>query len=94
MSEFDTENDTKLNNVRTEYMKRIENVQSLTDKERLLEEMGRRLKSIEDQFVDDKKRQEANLMKQLRARQRKKIAKDGAKTAKDIDKKEEQIEEI
>lgn len=68
MSEFDTENDTKLNNVRTEYMKRIENVQSLTDKERLLEEMGRRLKSIEDQFVDDKKRQEANLMKQLRAR--------------------------
>jgi hypothetical protein len=37
-----------LNNVRQEYMKRIEGVASLSEKERLLEEMGRRLKSIED----------------------------------------------
>lgn len=68
MVEFDNGNDEKLNNVRQEYMKRIEGVTSLSDKERLLEEMGRRLKSIEDQFLDDRKRQESNLMKQLRAR--------------------------
>jgi len=75
-------------------MKRIEGVSSLSEKERLLEEMGRRLKSIEDQFVDDRKRQESNLMKQLRARQNKKIAKDEAKMNKEIEKKEELIEEI
>lgn len=63
MVEYDNSNDEKLNNVRQEYMKRIEGVTSLSDKERLLEEMGRRLKSIEDQFTDDRKRQEANLMK-------------------------------
>ena len=63
MIEYDNSNDEKLNNVRQEYMKRIEGVTSLSDKERLLEEMGRRLKSIEDQFTDDRKRQEANLMK-------------------------------
>jgi hypothetical protein len=48
MVEYDNSNDEKLNNVRQEYMKRIEGVTSLSDKERLLEEMGRRLKSIED----------------------------------------------
>jgi len=94
MIEFDGANDEKLNNVRQEYMKRIEGVSSLSDKERLLEEMGRRLKSIEDQFTDDRKRQESNLMKQLRARQNKKIARDDAKQQKEIEKKEEVIEEI
>jgi len=79
MVEFDNANDEKLNNVRQEYMKRIEGVSSLSEKERLLEEMGRRLKSIEDQFTDDRKRQESNLMKQLRARQNKKIARDEGK---------------
>ena len=48
MTEYDNINDEKLNNVRQEYMKRIEGVSSLSEKERLLEEMGRRLKSIED----------------------------------------------
>jgi hypothetical protein len=48
MAEYDNINDEKLNNVRQEYMKRIEGVSSLSEKERLLEEMGRRLKSIED----------------------------------------------
>lgn len=94
MVEFDGANDEKLNNVRQEYMKRIEGVSSLSEKERLLEEMGRRLKSIEDQFTDDRKRQESNLMKQLRARQNKKIARDDAKQQKEIEKKEEVIEEI
>ena len=94
MVEFDNANDEKLNNVRQEYMKRIEGVSSLSEKERLLEEMGRRLKSIEDQFTDDRKRQESNLMKQLRARQNKKIARDEGKQQKETEKKEEAIEEI
>ena len=94
MIEFDNSNDEKLNNVRQEYMKRIEGVNSLSDKERLLEEMGRRLKSIEDQFLDDRKRQESNLMKQLRARQNKKISRDEAKNNKMVEKQEEIIEEI
>ena len=68
MNEFETENDKRLAQIREDYTKRVAAAKDPSDKELILEEMHRRLKSVEDQFADDKKRQEANLMKMLKAR--------------------------
>ena len=66
--EFETENDKRLQQIREDYTKRVAGAKDAGSKELILEEMHRRLKSVEDQFDDDKKRQEANLMKMLKAR--------------------------
>jgi len=50
---------------------RIANARTAAEKERLLEEMGRRLKTVEDQLADEKKRQESHLKKMLAQRQKK-----------------------
>jgi hypothetical protein len=59
--------------MREDYMNRINKTKSAADKEAILEEMGRRLKSTEEALEDDKRRQEANLLKLLKARQRKNL---------------------
>lgn len=94
MAEYDADREQKLNSIRSDYMKRIDGVKSLAEKERLLEEMGRRLKGVEDQFAEEKARQEANLMKMLRERQKKQIKKKAGDLQKDIEKLEENIDDI
>jgi len=49
--------------------------------------MGERLRSTEDALEDDKRRQEANLLKLMKARQRKNIK----QTVKKIDKETEDL---
>ena len=63
--------DEKLNNIREDYMRRIQNEKNPAAKEKLLEEMGRRMKTAEESLLEEKKRSEAQLMKMLKARQKK-----------------------
>ena len=53
------ERDEKLNNIREDYMRRIQNEKNPAAKEKLLEEMGRRMKSAEESLLEEKKRSEA-----------------------------------
>ena len=81
--------DEKLNNIREDYMRRIQNEKNPAAKEKLLEEMGRRMKSAEDSLLEEKKRSEAQLMKMLKARQKKKQKQE----LKDLQNEEQKIEE-
>jgi len=87
ISEVDKEKDSRLQQMREDYMNRINKANSAADKESILEEMGRRLKSTEEALEDDKRRQEANLLKLLKARQRKNLK----QTVKKIDKEREEL---
>ena len=44
--------------MREDYLAKIKSAKNPAEKEKLLEEMGRRLKSVEDGLVEEKKRQE------------------------------------
>lgn len=68
-------------------MQRIKKASSAAEKEAILEEMGERLRSTEQALEDDKRRQEANLLKLLKARQRKNLK----QTVKKIDKEREEL---
>lgn len=54
-------------------MDRIKKAKDGSEKESILQEMGERLKSTEKALDEDKKRQEANLVKLLKQRQKKNI---------------------
>jgi pyruvate/2-oxoacid:ferredoxin oxidoreductase alpha subunit len=56
MAEMDKERDMKLATVRQDYLDRIKLAGSAEDKERLLAEMGMRLKATEDALNDERKR--------------------------------------
>jgi hypothetical protein len=71
--------------MRHEYMDRIKKAKDGSDKERILEEMGERLKSTESALEEDKKRQEANLMKLLKARQKKQLKGTVKKISKEVE---------
>ena len=68
MTELDKESDSRLSQMREDYMNRIKATTDPSEKERILQEMGQRLKATEETLAEDRKRQEANLMKLLRAR--------------------------
>ena len=68
LEEIDRENQEKIAAMREDYLKKIKAAKNPHEKDKLLEEMGKRLKRVEDDLTDDKKRQEANLMKMLKAR--------------------------
>jgi len=68
-------------------MNRIKLSKNGVEKERILEEMGERLKSTEESLEEDRKRQEANLMKLLKARQKKNLK----QTIKKIEKEREEL---
>lgn len=87
ISEVDKEKDSRLQQMREEYMTRIKKASSAADKEFILEEMGERLKATEEALEDDKRRQEANLMKLLKARQKKNLK----QTVKKINKEREDL---
>jgi len=66
MREFDLDRDQKLAQVREDYVLKIKAAKNPQDKERLLEEMGRRLKAVDEQLKEERKRQESNLKKMLK----------------------------
>jgi hypothetical protein len=57
--EMDRDRDEKLSNIRQDYLNRISDAKTPQEKEKLLEEMGRRMKSVEESLADEKKRSEA-----------------------------------
>ena len=52
--------------MREDYMDRIKKARNAAEKEAVLEEMGERLRSTEEALEEDKRRQEANLLKLLK----------------------------
>ena len=67
--------DQKVAEVREEYMNRLKFAKTDNEKEKILEEMQRRLKSIEDELSKERKEQEKNLDKVLKQRQNKRLRK-------------------
>lgn len=61
--------------LRQEYMERLKNARSDKEKERIVDEMQRRLKSVEDELEREKAEQERNLERILLLRQQKRIKK-------------------
>ena len=75
MKEFDVERDKQTKDMREDYLDRIRNTKDGREKERLLEEMGRRMKQVEDLRIEERLRQEASLKKMLKDRQKKNVKK-------------------
>jgi len=59
LAKLDAEQAEKITILRTDYLEKIKNSKNPAEKDKLLEEMGRRLKSVEANLIDEKKRQEA-----------------------------------
>lgn len=88
MKEFDVERDKQIKDMREDYLDRIRNTKDGREKERLLEEMGRRMKQVEDLRIEERLRQEATLKKMIKDRQKKNVK----KQLKEIDNQIEFIE--
>jgi len=73
LTEIDKENDSRLQQMRQDYMNRIKQAKVPAEKEKILMEMGERLKSTEEALQEDRKRQEQNLLKLLKDRQKKNL---------------------
>lgn len=59
METLDKEQEEKVKALRDDYLKRIKEASNPAEKDKLLEEMGKRLKSVEANLAEEKKRQEA-----------------------------------
>ena len=80
--------------MREDYMNRIKATSDSSEKEKILQEMGQRLKATEENLAEDRKRQEANLMKLLRARQKKNLKSKVKEINKEAEKLYQQVDEI
>ena len=94
MKELDDERDKQIADMRKEYMEKIKGTKDTREKERLLEEMGKRMNQIEQQRTDERARQEATLKKMLKDRQKKQIKKEVKDIEKQIDAIETDIDKI
>lgn len=94
MESLDKEQEQKVKSLRDDYLKRIKEASSPAEKDKLLEEMGKRLKSVEANLAEEKKRQEAQLLKMLKARQKKNLKTVEKTMDKDIDELEDQIDKL
>lgn len=56
MKELDDERDKQIAEMRKEYMEKIKGTKDKYEKERLLEEMGKRMSQIEQQRTDERAR--------------------------------------
>ena len=56
MAELDKESDSRLSQMREDYMNRIKATTDSSEKERILQEMGQRLKATEDNLAEERKR--------------------------------------
>lgn len=94
MAELDKESDSRLSQMREDYMNRIKATSDSSEKEKILQEMGQRLKATEENLAEDRQRQEANLMKLLRARQKKNLKSKVKEINKEAEKLYLQVDEI
>ena len=56
MAELDKESDSRLSQMREDYMNRIKATTDSSEKERILQEMGQRLKATEENLAEERKR--------------------------------------
>lgn len=77
--------------VRQEYINRLKGAKSDKEKERIVDEMQRRLQAIEEELAKEKAEQERNLEKILMLRQQKRVKKLAHDAEKEIEKKDQQI---
>lgn len=61
MKEIDQEGEEKLRNTRQEFMDRIKAARNPAEKDKLLEDMGKKLKAAEAQIAEDRERAETQL---------------------------------
>ena len=94
MKEIDQEGEEKLRNTRQEFMDRIKAARNPAEKDKLLEDMGKKLKAAEAQIAEDKERAETQLQKMLKARQKKNLKQKVKGMSKDVDELEEQIDKL
>lgn len=94
MQALEQEQDEKIRNMRQEYLDKIKAAKNPAEKDKLLEEMGKRLKSVEASLRDEKARQEAQLQKMLKARQKKNIKQQVKNMNKEVDELEDQVEKL
>lgn len=56
MTALEKEQEEKIRSMREDFLAKIKNAKNPAEKEKLLEEMGRRMKSVEDGLLEEKKR--------------------------------------
>lgn len=88
------EQDEKIRIMREDYLQKIKGAKTEAEKNKLLEDMGRRMKTVEQNLAEEKKRQEAQLQKMLKARQKKGLKQEVKNVNKEIDELEDQIDKI
>lgn len=76
MKELEEERQRTLADMRNEYLERIRKSKDPLEKEKLLEEMGKRMNQVEESRKEEQQRQEATLKKMLKERQKKEIRKE------------------
>ena len=89
MDALQAEQDEKIRNMRQEYLDKIKAAKNPAEKDKLLEEMAKRLKSVEGNLSEEKKRQEAQLQKMLKARQKKNLKQHVRNMNKEVDELED-----
>lgn len=94
IEEFDEQRNAKLAKIREEYMKRIQGSKKPDEKERLLEEMRRRTQAVEESLALERKEQEKNLIKALKARQKRNVKKDIKDMEKEVQEQKQIIKDL
>lgn len=94
MTNLDKEQNDKIALLREGYLAKIKAAKNPQEKDKLLEEMGKRLKNVEGNLIEEKKRQETQLQKMLKARQKKNMKTHVKGMSKEVDELEDQIEKL
>lgn len=94
MEAMTNEQNDKIRMLREDYLEKIKKAKNAQEKDKLLEEMGKRLKNVEQNLADEKSRQEQALQKMLKARQKKNIKQQVKNMNKEVDELEDQIDKL
>ena len=94
MDALNDEQNQKIAMLREDYLNKIKKAKNPQEKDKLLEEMGKRLQKVEGDLADEKARQEAALQKMLKARQKKNLKGKVKNMSKEVDQLEEQIDKL
>jgi len=94
MDALNDEQNQKIAMLREDYLNKIKKAKNPQEKDKLLEEMGKRLQKVEGDLADEKARQEAALQKMLKARQKKNLKGKVKDMSKEVDQLEEQIDKL
>jgi len=94
MDALNDEQNQKIAMLREDYLNKIKKAKNPQEKDKLLEEMGKRLQKVEGDLADEKARQEAALQKMLKARQKKALKGKVKDMSKEVDQLEEQIDKL